>query len=148
MVRLYRPRADGPLTLAMIDVDCFKAYNDHFGHAKGDQALKTVAETLAGAAWRPYHLAARYGGEEFALILPGSTDAAALVEDMRQSVAALRLPHPKSTASPYLSISCGMASRIPGRACSPESLLRASDAALYEAKQRGRNRVIAVRIRG
>jgi diguanylate cyclase (GGDEF)-like protein/PAS domain S-box-containing protein len=135
-------RSGGTLVLAMIDVDHFKAYNDHLGHVHGDQALRAVAEVIAGVAWRPYDLAARYGGEEFALILPDNDDPAAVLRRIGERLAAMKLPHPASDAGEYLTVSCGCAVARAGDDISPDTLLVRSDEALYRAKQGGRNRFV------
>lgn len=133
-----------PLSLIMCDVDHFKLYNDTLGHQAGDVCLQRVAAALASAVVRPADLVARYGGEEFAVILP-ETDARgaqAVAESLRQAVNALQLPHVPEHGAPYLTASFGV-STAPGRltAGAAESLLRRADAALYLAKDMGRNRV-------
>ena len=132
------------LTVAMIDVDQFKAYNDHYGHQAGDECLKRVAQVLGAMAQRSGEMAARYGGEEFVLILPGVGRDAALAEAdrIRTAVQALQIAHTYGTAAGVLTISIGVASRIPTPGNSAVDLLRAADAALYEAKRRGRNQVV------
>lgn len=136
-------RARATLALAMIDVDHFKAYNDHYGHAAGDAALKLVADAIATQARRPMDLAARYGGEEFAIVWdhPAPANLAAMGERMRAAVAALAVPHAKSPTG-VLSISIGIAVRQPDGESSDAHLLRAADAALYAAKEAGRDRVV------
>src|SRR5579859_6988805 len=100
-----------PLSLALIDIDFFKRYNDHYGHQAGDDCLKTVASTLAAAAERPGELVARYGGEEFAVVLPvaNAKTAAALAEKMRSRIAELALPHAGSLITDHVTISIGIA---------------------------------------
>jgi len=132
------------LSLIMCDIDCFKAYNDHYGHLKGDECLKKVAHALKETKKRPGDLAARYGGEEFAVVLPetGPEGAAALAQALRTGVEALDIEHVKSEAnSSYLTISLGVTSVIPGEKSSPETLIALADKALYRAKKAGRNRV-------
>ena len=133
-----------PLSLIMCDVDHFKLYNDTLGHQAGDACLQRVAAALAGAVERPADLVARYGGEEFAVILP-ETDAhgaQAVAESLRQAVNALQLPHVPEKGTAYLTVSLGV-STAPAElaAGSADSLLRSADAALYIAKDMGRNRV-------
>lgn len=131
-----------PLALIMIDVDHFKAYNDHFGHQAGDDCLRRIAATLHAALRRPTDLAARYGGEEFCLILPGASvsEAALVAERARAHIDALRLNHPEAELG-HVSISLGVAALIPAPGDSPDSLLHSADQALYRAKGGGRNRV-------
>lgn len=137
-------RLGRPLALAMIDVDHFKAYNDHLGHAQGDRALRAVAEVIAAAARRPYDLAARYGGEEFVLILSDTYDPAAVLERIRNDLEGLRLPHPASPVSALLTVSCGCAVASGGTEFYAETLMATSDEALYRAKLAGRDQVVMV----
>ncbi len=131
------------LAVAMVDVDQFKAYNDHYGHQAGDECLKRVAQVLGVTAQRSGELAARYGGEEFVVILPGlgRDDALAAAERIRRAVQELQIVHAFGTPAGVLTISIGVATCIPTQSESPAGLLRAADAALYEAKHLGRNRV-------
>ena len=132
-----------PLSLAMVDVDYFKPFNDNYGHARGDQVLKSVARALTWALHRPADLAARYGGEEFVLLFP-DTDAEgalALAEHVRNAVATLAIPHEYSQAAPHVTVSIGGAT-APLDSNDPSALIEAADQMLYEAKQRGRNRVV------
>jgi diguanylate cyclase (GGDEF)-like protein len=129
-----------PLALAMLDIDHFKAVNDRFGHVVGDEALQRVAHTVRSALRRHDHVA-RYGGEELAVLLPGTTlDAACkVVERIRSEVAALRL-HGNGELVP-LSLSAGVVAALAGE--SLRGLIQRADGALYRAKTRGRNRVVA-----
>lgn len=131
------------LAVAMIDVDQFKAYNDHYGHQAGDECLKQVAQVLGTMAQRSGELAARYGGEEFVVILPSLDRDEALTEAerIRAAVQALHIEHAFGTGAGVLTISIGVATCIPSQGESSAGLLRAADAALYEAKHQGRNRV-------
>jgi diguanylate cyclase (GGDEF)-like protein len=133
-------RAGEPLHVAMIDVDCFKQYNDHYGHGAGDEALRQIAAVIAGFARRPYDVAARYGGEEFVLLLPGPIDFPLLLEKLRHAVLALALPHDAGSVTNVVSISIGAASRLDD--ADPGAFLQRADAMLYEAKRRGRNRIV------
>ncbi len=125
-----------PMSFMMIDVDHFKSYNDQFGHPAGDDALKLVGhvirETLRGA-----DVAARFGGEEFSILLPQTTgeEAAAIAERIRLNLAETRFPHRRVTAS------IGIAS-CSADLCSAVDIVSAADQALYEAKRRGRNRIL------
>ena len=141
--RTYRmcQRRSEPLGLALIDIDHFKLYNDHYGHLQGDEALKTVASTLARHARRPFDLAARYGGEEFALILPGHADATPLLERFRAEIQHLHIPHAASTTHTHLTVSCGVLTIQCEEPPTPDDWLRRADELLYAAKTSGRNRV-------
>ncbi|RVT88455.1 diguanylate cyclase [Inhella crocodyli] len=132
-----------PLSLVMIDVDRFKRYNDHYGHLAGDDALRQVAAALRAGMLRPMDLVTRFGGEEFACVLPGTDlpGALAVAERLRAAVAALRMPHPTSEVQPHLSISLGVACTTQVPVLTPQALLAGADAALYQAKSAGRDRV-------
>jgi diguanylate cyclase (GGDEF)-like protein len=134
------------LALVMCDVDCFKAYNDHFGHQAGDECLKQVAAALQKCCRRPGDMAARYGGEEFALILPDTdlAGAARIAEIARREVARLMIPHARSPATPFVTISGGVSILAPGQVLTMKELVRVADGALFAAKRAGRNRVISV----
>ena len=133
-----------PLSVAMLDVDQFKTYNDHYGHQAGDVCLKMLAQTLASTVQRSGELVARYGGEEFVVILPGQNapEAFAAMERIRSAVQALGLPHAKATVAGVVTISIGVASCMPQQGQSSASLIEAADAALYQAKNQGRNKVV------
>ncbi|BCD89158.1 hypothetical protein PSm6_55650 [Pseudomonas solani] len=135
-------RDRSPLSVALLDVDFFKPFNDHYGHAAGDTALCSVADVLQSAMRRPYDLAARYGGEEFAILLPACEDPAPLLEQLRQAVVALAIPHGHSQASTVVSVSIGAVSVSGTDRCEPGDLLATADAMLYRAKEEGRNRVV------
>lgn len=137
-------RQGSPLSVALIDVDQFKAYNDHFGHQSGDDCLRRIARTLASKARRTSDLAARYGGEEFVIILPGlsSSKAKPVAEKLRQGIEALRIPHAPIADSDVVTVSVGVASCVPEQGSQPAALLMAADANLYQAKGQGRNRVV------
>jgi diguanylate cyclase (GGDEF)-like protein/PAS domain S-box-containing protein len=127
------------LSVLLIDIYHFKAYNDSMGHQAGDECLKRVATVVAEATQNVTGLSARYGGEEFAIILPGMNEAQALTiaESVRLKVRALAIQHTASGRG-YLSISIGVASRH-AQTLSEASLLGEADQALYEAKRRGRD---------
>lgn len=140
--RALRPAA--PIALAMIDIDQFKLYNDRHGHLAGDACLQRVAGTLKTSLRLASDFVARYGGEEFVLVMPG-TDAAgawAACERLRAEVAALALPHEQSVHG-IVTISIGITAVTPGTGDRPEQYLQIADAALYEAKTGGRNRMVA-----
>lgn len=136
-------RFDLPLAEILIDVDHFKAYNDAFGHPAGDECLRRVAGALSDRLRRAGDLVARYGGEEFVALLPGLSlaDAYVVAEHLRTRVEALRIPHP-SGKDAFVTVSAGVASVVPGPGPSSR-LTSAADAALYEAKKRGRNQSVA-----
>ena len=145
-------RSATPLALIMADIDCFKAYNDTYGHMAGDECLKAVARTLTGALKRPGDLAARFGGEEFVMVLEDTDIGGALhlAETMRAAVEALGLEHAGSSvpqsSTKVLTITLGAASTVPTPAFTPEALLCLADRKLYEAKQAGRNRVLGIHL--
>ena len=137
-------RLSNRIALVMIDIDRFKDLNDRFGHQAGDDCLKAVARELNAAIGRSHDLVARYGGEEFAIILPGATDAGAevLAEDLRQRIEGLEIRSPRSGGDALsVTISIGVASKIPEQDSVPEDLVGDADQALYQSKNRGRNRV-------
>ena len=136
------------LSLVLLDLDSFKQFNDKYGHQQGDACLAAVAEALNQSVRRPHDLVARYGGEEFVCILPGtdSLNATQRAEAMRAAVKALEIEHQDSDAGPFVTISLGIASQIPGADSSPEALLAAADEQLYQAKRAGRDRVCAIEL--
>ncbi len=138
-------REGQPLSMIMLDVDCFKEFNDVYGHGEGDQCLRRVALAMRGALTRPGDLLARYGGEEFAAILP-DTDldgARNIGERMRTAVQALAIRHQHNQACAVVTVSAGCASAQPSPQMSARGLVETADAMLYAAKQAGRNRVAA-----
>jgi diguanylate cyclase (GGDEF)-like protein len=133
-----------PLSLILFDVDHFKRYNDHYGHAAGDACLRQVAGMLQGCLRHPGDLLARYGGEEFAVLLPdtAAAEATAVAERMRGQVAKAKIAHADSPVAPWVTISAGVAGAY--AACplpSPLALVQAADAMLFRSKRAGRNRV-------
>lgn len=138
-------RHGGELSLLLMDIDSFKAYNDHFGHQQGDTCLSAVAQALAGQLKRPADVAARYGGEEFAAILPDTSaeQARTVANAIREHVAALEMAHAPAAVHPYVTLSIGVASFDKERTNEPAALIEAADKALYTAKRTGRNRVVA-----
>lgn len=136
-------RSGGQLSLLLMDIDSFKAYNDHFGHQQGDTCLSTVAQALASMLKRPADVAARYGGEEFAAILPDTSaeQARGLANAIREHVAGLALPHAPAALKPHVTLSIGVASFDKGLQEAP-ALIEAADKALYAAKRGGRDRVV------
>lgn len=132
-----------PVAVILADIDYFKIYNDLLGHQAGDDCLRAVAEALVLCATRPLDLVARYGGEEFVAVLGGSTTSDALVvaERMRQTIEGLNIEHPGS-AHGHVTISVGIASTIPTDHEDSESIVKAADESLYNAKAAGRNCVV------
>ena len=135
-------RSGRELALIMVDIDFFKRYNDHYGHQAGDACLVAVAQALGEYARRAGDCLARYGGEEFVLLLPemARAQAASVAESLCRSVADLALPHAQSEQG-VVTLSVGVAVRIPRADSHPDDLLRWADEALYSAKHGGRNRV-------
>lgn len=134
-------RSNLPMSLIMIDVDFFKAYNDNYGHQAGDECLKKIAALLQETLTRTGDILARYGGEEFVVILPetNSDGAKAVAEKLRKKVESAKIPHAVSTINDYVTISLGTATAVPIRKQS-DKLIAAADDALYKAKKNGRNR--------
>jgi diguanylate cyclase (GGDEF)-like protein len=139
-----RSRREGTsLALVMLDIDYFKAFNDNYGHQAGDLCLQQVARALAECAQRPTDLFARYGGEEFVVLLPSTNvdGATALAERLRALLARLNIAHNGSSLG-HVSLSAGVAAAIPRETASAADLIAAADAALYDAKIAGRNRIV------
>ncbi len=134
-------RSGQPLSLLLIDIDYFKAYNDFYGHPQGDRCLQQVAASLNVLARRPGDCVARYGGEEFVFLLAdtGLTGAAVVAETLRENIEALHLEHAASPVNDRVTISVGVASVIPERDRSLDELLSSADQAVYQAKRTGRN---------
>ncbi|MET3926822.1 diguanylate cyclase [Devosia sp. 2618] len=143
-------RTGTPMSLLLIDVDRFKAYNDHYGHPAGDDCLRRVGEYLSAGLHRPADMEARYGGEEFVAILPDTDeDGAYLVaEGFRKSLAAGRIPHLASERG-YVTASVGVATYTADNLHrSVREIIQAADEALYSAKAAGRDRVFGTRVSG
>lgn len=137
-------RTKQTLSVALLDVDFFKRYNDHYGHAMGDHVLQLLAKTLQKRVQRPADLVARYGGEEFVVIMPDTTieGALELAERLRIGVEGLGIPHKRSSAAVCATVSIGVASSAPEDLPSAEALLHRADERLYRAKKAGRNRIV------
>ena len=136
-------RSGTPLSLIIADIDFFKQYNDHYGHGVGDVCLKRVATALIESSDRPSDLAVRYGGEKFAAILP-ETDlegARTFAERFRALVEFMDIPHEHSSISSHVTVSVGLACRIPDAETTPTGLLGYADEMLSQAKKMGRNMV-------
>ncbi len=144
--REWRRARRGGYALAalMIDLDCFKQFNDTYGHPAGDACLRAVAHVLDGCAQRPGDFAARYGGEEFVILLPDTADldgGIRFAETVCAAVRALGIQHAQSLGGETVTTSVGVSAVVPQAGVNAASLVLAADQALYEAKRSGRNRV-------
>jgi diguanylate cyclase (GGDEF)-like protein len=136
-------RSRSPLSLILIDVDYFKAFNDALGHLGGDDCLRQVAMSLEGSIHRAGDLIGRFGGDEFACVL-ADTDAvgaAGVAENIQASIAALALAHPNSPASSLVTLSLGVVTRIAEYGEEPDALIQGAERALAAAQESGRNRI-------
>ncbi len=135
-------RADRPLSLIMLDIDYFKAYNDHYGHLQGDDCLKTVAQALSQTLCRSADMLFRYGGEEFTCLLPetNAAGAMAVATRMLECIRTLNIEHPASDKK-IVTVSLGVCTLIPQQHSKTEDLIAPADKALYQAKALGRNRI-------
>lgn len=136
-------RTRKPLALLFMDVDYFKRYNDSLGHLAGDECLATIACAIRSALRRPADMAARYGGEEFVVLLPETEEAGAMdvAQRVLAAIDACAIPHPASAVASHVTSSIGVAVMVPD-GTRPQLLVDAADAALYEAKGRGRHRIV------
>jgi diguanylate cyclase (GGDEF)-like protein len=132
-----------PLSVALVDADSFKLFNDNYGHLAGDDCLRSIAAQVHASGRRPSDVAARYGGEEFVLLMPNTDEVGALLvaDRLRRLVEAVGVPHAGNLAgSGIVTVSVGVATVRPyGGETTPKALLETADAALYRAKERGRN---------
>lgn len=140
--RALRLRSE--VALVIFDVDEFKRYNDHHGHPGGDACLRRLASAARELVHRHGDLVVRLGGEEFGVLLPltPAGGASAIADLLRQAIESLRLPHAPGATHPVVTISAGVASLRPDSGVHPEELVKAADAALYQAKAAGRNCVM------
>jgi diguanylate cyclase (GGDEF)-like protein/PAS domain S-box-containing protein len=139
-----RAQRDGTyLAVIICDIDHFKAYNDTYGHLKGDDVLHAVAQAIHGALKRPMDLVARYGGEEFAMILPGTDMDGAwrVAKEVKEAVTDLDIGHQSSTLASSVTLSFGVSAMIPTTSLSPKTLIKAADQAMYRAKAEGRDQI-------
>jgi len=136
-------RVGQPLTVAILDVDWFKKYNDHYGHQAGDECLRSIARFLISVFCRTGDLVARYGGEEFVFIAPATDADIALNMAGRvcEELQKLALPHEMSGFE-CVTVSIGVAAIVPEEGLTPDILVKAADEALYLAKEQGRNRAV------
>lgn len=134
-------RYSKPLSLVMMDIDYFKAYNDTYGHLGGDHCLKNVAQALTQVLKRPSDTIARYGGEEFVVILPDVHAEGALIvaEKIRVAIEGLQMPHIQSKTSDFITVSLGVATISPSKFMDSQNLIHSADKALYISKKAGRN---------
>lgn len=132
------------LSILLIDIDYFKAYNDMYGHPQGDQCLKAFANVLKKTTKRSSDIACRYGGEEFLLILPNthSSGAVTIAEAILADIRALEIPHEQSSISEIVTCSIGVASITPENDQEIADLIKSADTALYKAKNNGRNQIV------
>lgn len=139
-------RARLSVAVALIDIDCFKDYNDRYGHQAGDECLRAVAVSLSQCARRPMDFVARYGGEEFAIVLYEASReyVAEVLTRIQRTIAELNIAHDASRVARRLTVSIGAAYVMPGALRTPEGLIQLADEALYSAKEQGRNRVVVM----
>ena len=138
-------RTLGHLSLIMIDIDEFKAYNDNYGHGAGDECLRLVAGAIESTMRRPGDFVGRYGGEEFVVLLPECDldGALEMAENIRIKIKDLSIPHAFSKTTDHVTVSLGCKSMQYESGTSPTDLLQKADQALYLAKEQGRDRVVA-----
>lgn len=138
------------ISLMMIDIDNFRAYNDNYGHPLGDRCLKKVAGAVEGMIRRPLDQVFRYGGEEFAVVLPGADKkgGVSVAESIRSNIESLRIVHGFSNMSAYVTISVGVAATVPRIGASSAEFIKAADSAMHDAKMQGKNRVVGVECAG
>lgn len=134
-------RQQQALTLALLDIDHFKSYNDAYGHLQGDICLREVAQAIDAHSRRPGEFVARYGGEEFAVVLPNTNthNARKYGRWICEQILSLAIPHARSTTLPFITISAGIATVVPSASTTLENLIATADSALYLAKASGRN---------
>jgi diguanylate cyclase (GGDEF)-like protein len=141
-------REQQPLSLIFLDLDEFKRFNDTYGHARGDDVLRSVAQTLDETFRRGGDFVARYGGEEFAVVLPGvdGRRAALYAERLRRRIWRLSIPYGASPMTDRVTISGGVATIAAGSIASADQVLVVADRALYRAKCLGKNRIVAAMV--
>lgn len=134
-------RYQKPITLMILDIDCFKQYNDCYGHVAGDECLVKIAQTIQALFRRSDDLVVRYGGEEFVVVMPqaGKDEAIRMAGMILKEIEDLNIPHESSPVTPRVTVSIGLTSMVPEYHRSFEELLLTGDKALYQAKSAGRN---------
>src|ERR1700693_1623001 len=134
------------IAVLLVDIDCFKDYNDRYGHQAGDECLRAVAVSLNQCARRPLDFVARYGGEEFAVVLYEASReyVAEVLTRIQRSIAELNIPHDASRVASRLTVSIGAAFILPSPHRTHEGLVQLADEALYSAKEQGRNRIVVM----
>jgi diguanylate cyclase (GGDEF)-like protein len=139
-------REEERVAVLLVDIDCFKDYNDRYGHQAGDECLRAVAVSLSQCARRPMDFVARYGGEEFAVVLYEASReyVAEVLTRIQRSIAELNIPHEASRVASRLTVSIGAAFILPSSTRTHEGLIQLADEALYSAKEQGRNRVVVM----
>jgi diguanylate cyclase (GGDEF)-like protein len=139
-------RESKQVAVLLADIDCFKDYNDRYGHQAGDECLRAVAVSLSQCARRPLDFVARYGGEEFAMVLYEASReyVAEVLTRIQRSIAELNIPHEASRVASRLTVSIGAAFILPDAERTYEGLIQLADEALYSAKEQGRNCVVVM----
>ena len=135
------------LSLAILDIDCFKNYNDRYGHIAGDTCLTVIAKMVQMTLKRPADFCARYGGEEFVVVLPDTDEKGArqIIETIRRNIEQMKIKHDCSSVAHVVTISGGLVTTEPSiRTMRLSEFLRCADKALYQAKHQGRNQVVAM----
>src|ERR1700693_5071256 len=143
---LQAVRENTRIAVLLADIDCFKDYNDRYGHQAGDECLRAVAVSLSQCARRALDFVARYGGEEHAIVLYEASREyiAEVLTRIQRSIAELNIPHEASKVASRLTVSMGAAFILPSSARTHEGLIQLADEALYSAKEQGRNRVVVM----
>lgn len=139
-----------PLSIILMDIDFFKPFNDHYGHAAGDECLKKVAKTLANCLERPADLVARYGGEEFVCVLPetGEEGAGNVAGQLSEAIRAMQVPHEYSKVADVVTMSLGCLTATGDDHMTPTQIIQEVDKLLYQSKEGGRNRVTSATLGG
>ncbi|EFL50896.1 diguanylate cyclase [Solidesulfovibrio fructosivorans JJ]] len=136
-------RSAQPLSLIMADIDCFKNFNDTYGHQAGDDCIRAIADAFKQSGGRVSDIAARYGGEEFVMLLPNTDTRGAntVAREISERVTAKAIAHATSVAAPIVTLSMGVATIMPARSMRPKTLVEMADQALYASKSNGRNQI-------